>query len=302
MKTMIKIIAVLITIQILHGCGGSGKTARRNTEMFTDAVQRQVAVHRPVKRIISMAPNITEMLFAIGLDDEIVGVTSFCDYPDAARNKPRIGGYYDPSIEMILSLKPDLIIGTPDGYSKERVEKLDRSGIPIFLVNPQNINGVLDSMLTLGKVTGKEMAAEQVVEKLRMRVKAVTEKAGAIPVAKRPKVFYEIGRDPLITAGPGNFVDDLITSAGGNNIASDAPGSWPRYSVEAVLMKAPDVIITAPDHTSSGAEASTWQKYRTIPAVKNGRIYQIDPNILLRPGPRIVDGLEKLYDLFCATR
>ena len=304
MNKVIKIIAIFMIAHILSGCGGSDKkAARRGAEVFIDAMQRQVTVPRPVKRVVSMAPNVTEILFAIDLDEEIIGVTDFCDYPDAARQKPKIGGYYNPSIETILSLAPDLVIGTPDGYSKERVEKLDQSEISVFIVNPQKIDEVLETMLTLGKVTGKDDVANRVVEDLRMRVEVVRKKVNSIPVEKRPKVFYEIGHDPLITAGPGNFVDNLIRTAGGINIAGDAPTDWPRYSIEAVIMEEPDVIITAP-HVSSGettateADMSIWQKYKTIPAVQNSRIYSVNPDILLRSGPRIVDGLEELHRLF----
>lgn len=307
MSKIIKMMAVFMIMHILCGCGGSGKKAtRRGAEVFTDAMQRQVAVPRPVKRIVSMAPNVTEMLFAIGLDEEIVGVTNFCDCPDAAREKPKIGGYYDPNIEAILLLAPDLIVATPDGYSKERIEKLDQAGISVFLVNPQKTDEVLETMLTLGEVTGRNDAAKQVVGHLRMRVEVVKKKVNSIPAEDRPKVFYEIGHDPLITAGPGTFVDNLINAAGGINIASDAPTDWPRYSVEAVIMKEPDVIITAP-HVPSGegsateADMGVWRRYKTIPAVQNGRIYSVDPNILLRSGPRIVDGLEELYRLFAKS-
>jgi iron complex transport system substrate-binding protein len=250
-----------------------------------------------------MAPSSTELLFAIGLDEEIVGVTTFCNYPDAAKGKAKIGGYFNPNVEAILSLEPDLIVATPDGYSKDRVEKLDSTGAPVFLVDPKNVDEILATMLTLGKVTGKEDTAKQVVGKLRARVEAVREKVKAVPQEKRPKVFYEIGHDPLITAGPGTFVDNLITDAGGINIASDAPTNWPRYSVEAVLTKEPDIIITAPhvsssDETKMETRLAAWRKYRTIPAVQNGRIYPVISDILLRPGPRIVDGLEELHRLF----
>jgi len=247
-----------------------------------------------------MAPNVTEMLFTIGLDKEIVGVTRFCDYPEAAKDKPKIGGYYDPNIEAILSLSPDLIVATPDGYSRERVEKLEQAGIPVFIVNPQNIDDVLESMLAIGKITGKSEYAEKTVAELRSRVQKVDEKVKSIPPDKRPKVFYEIGRDPLITVGPKNFVDNLIIAAGGINIAADAPTDWPRYSVEAVIEREPDIIITASSSMSGKNEAdmSVWKRYKTIPAVKNGRIYSVDPDIVFRSGPRIVDGLEKLHSIF----
>ena len=304
MSKAFRIIAVFIMAHILCGCADSDKrSARSRTEIITDSAQRQVAVPRPVKRIVSMAPNITEMLFAIGLDEEIVGVTSFCNYPDAARKKAKIGGYFDPNIEVILSLDSDLIIATPDGYSKERIEKLDQTGVTVFLVNPQKINEVLETMLILGKVTGKDDAAKRVVEKLRSRIEAVRKSVSSIPVERRPRVFYKIGHDPLITAGPGSFVDNLIDAAGGINVASDARTDWPRYSVEAVIMKDPNVIITAPhvpseDNAAGKVDMRGWLKYKTVSAVKNGRIYAVDPDILLRPGPRIAEGLEKLHRLF----
>jgi iron complex transport system substrate-binding protein len=303
MKKATEITAIIIIISyISFGCGNSGsKSPSQQGKVFTDAMKRKVTVPQTVKRIVSMAPNVTEMLFDIGLKDEIVGVTDFCDYPPAALEKPRIGGYYNPNIEAILSLNPDLVVATPDGYSKERVEKLDQAGISVFLVNPQKIDEVLETMLTLGKVTGREDAAKQVVQALRARVQAVAKEVESIPEDKRAKVFYEIGQDPLITAGPGNFVDNLIKAAGGVNVASDAASDWPQYSVEAVIMKEPDVIITAPhvlSQENTATQPSIWSKYETIPAVKNGRIYQVNPDILLRPGPRIVDGLEELHKLF----
>jgi len=173
LKKIIGVISLLISIYMLFGCGGCNKrTDRRDIVIFTDAMQRQVKVPKSVKRIVSLAPNVTEMLFAIGLDEEIVGVTRFCNYPPAARNKHQIGGYYDPNIEVILSLTPDLIVATPDGYSKERVEKLNQTGVSVFIVNPENIDEVFESMSLLGKVTGKEKIAKQVVEKLCSRVKA----------------------------------------------------------------------------------------------------------------------------------
>jgi len=302
MRKLVKILAILIIAQMLYVCSAPDKKAgSEDTEVFTDAMQRQVAVPKNIKRIISMAPNVTEMLFAIGLSSKIVGVTTYCDYPDAAKDKSKIGGYSDPNMEAILSLKPDLIVTAPDGYSKERVEKLDEIGIPVFVVNPKKVDDVLETMLTLGKITGKNEAAKQVVGQLSMRVEAVREKVSPIPPEERLKVFYEIGRDPLFTVGPGTFLDNLITEAGGINIAADAGSAWAQYSVEAVIAKKPDIIITAL-HTASAADSesskSIWRKYKTIPAVQNGRIYELDPNILLRPGPRIVDGMEELYGLF----
>jgi len=304
MKKLFKIATLLTFVFLLFSCGGSGKKAeRKGSEVFTDAKQRQVAIPRPVKRIISMAPNVTELLFAIGLDEEIAGVTDFCDYPEAAKSKPKIGGYFNPNIEAILLLEPDLIVATPDGYSKGRVEKLDSTGVAVFIVNSQSVDEMLETILILGKVAGKSDTAEPLVDKLQKRVRAVRDSVESIPKEKRPKVFYEIGHDPIITAGPGTFIDHLITTAGGVNIAGDAATGWPRYNVEAIITKEPDIIITAP-HVSSGdkdqieSRTNAWKKYRTIPAVKNNRIYPVDSNLLMRSGPRLVEGLEILHDLF----
>jgi iron complex transport system substrate-binding protein len=302
MKKIISItMGILIILCLLfaqYGCGK--KVTKLDTVLFTDAMGRQVKIPKSVKRIISMAPNVTEMLFVLGLDNEIVGVTDFCNYPPEAKSKTKIGGYYNPNIEVIISLSPDLIIATPDGYSKERIDRLDQSGIPIFLINPQNIDDVLNSILLLGKVTDKEEIANQEVKKMRSRIMKIEGKIKQIPAQKRVKVFYEIGEDPLVTVGPNNFVNDLIEMAGGINIADDAPNSWPVYSVEAVIMKNPNIILTAPSTmvSSTGQQRTKWDKYRTVSAVVNQNIYQVDPDILLRPGPRVVDGLEILYTLF----
>jgi len=301
MRKPIIIITVLIMSICLSFYGCSKKNSSRNTVLITDAMGRQIKIPKNVKRIVSMAPNVTEMLFSIGLDNEIVGVTDYCNYPESAKSKTKIGGYYNPNVEMILSLSPDLIVATPDGYSKERIEKLEQSGIPIFLVNPQDINEVMVSMTLLGKVTGKEEIANQVVDNMRSRIMTIKNKVSQIPEQKRPKIFYEIGEDPLVTVGPNNVVNDLITTAGGVNVAKDAPSSWPVYSVEAVIMKNPDVILTAPSTMTSSeknAQIDKWNKYRTVSAVINGRIYAVDPDIMLRSGPRVLDGLEKLYSLF----
>jgi iron complex transport system substrate-binding protein len=300
MKKKINIIVALIMGLSLIVCGCGKKLERRETVTFTDFADRQVKIPKTVLRIISMAPNVTEMLFAIGLDNEIVGVTEFCNYPESAKSKTKIGGYYNPNIEVILSLKPDLIVATPDGYSKERVDKLDQSGIPVFIVNPLKIDDAMESMLVLGKITDKEAYSKQVVDGLKARIKAVQDKVAQVPTQKRPKVFYEIGQNPLVTVGSNNFVDDLITTAGGINIAGDAPNSWPIYSVEAIITKNPDIILTAPSTMTASDKmiADQWSKYRTISAVMNKRIYAINPDILLRSGPRVADGLERLYTIF----
>lgn len=302
-RNLLKIAIICATLCTLFACGKDAqRTDTDKSVIYTDAMQRQVSIPRNPKRIVSMAPSNTEMLFAIGLSEEIVGVTKFCDYPESAKFKKKIGGYSTPNIEAILDLKPDLIIATPDGYVRKYLEKLESVGMQVFIVNPKNIDEILKTMLILGKITDKEENAKKVVKKLAIRVKYVREKTNNIPMEMRPKVFYEIGHDPIITAGSGTFVDNIIAEAGGINIASDAKTNWPRYSIETIIMKEPDIIITAPHATNDKGKMMTnldkWRRFNTIPAVRNNRIYPLDPNILLRPGPRIIDGLEEMHAIF----
>lgn len=300
-KIPLKIVVIFVILCVLTSCGKDKEKVDSYT--ITDAMQRPVKVPKFPKRVVSMAPSNTEMLFAIGLDEEIVGVTNFCDYPESAKYKQKIGGYFTPNVEAILSLKPDLVIATPDGYVKKNIELLESAGISVFIVNPKNIDEILNTMLTLGKITKKEENAKRMVNELSVRIRRIRDRVAKVPAEMRPKVFYEISHDPLITTGPGTFVDDIINEAGGINIASDAKTAWPRYSVEAIIAKDPDIIITTPHATTNDraqmpAGSDFWNRLSTISAVKHNRIYPVNPDILLRPGPRIVDGLELMHHIF----
>lgn len=264
--------------------------------VYTDDIGRTVQIPSHPRRIISLAPSITETLFALGLDREIVGVTDFCNYPEAALSRPKVGSFISLSAEKIVSLRPDLILATADGNRKESVEQLMRLGLPVYTVSPSNLNQTLHMISTLGGMTGREKEAHALVHKLRQRilhVKTVTER---LP---RPKVFFQVGIDALITAGSGTFLNELITIAGGLNIAGGETVRYPRYSIEKILTAAPDVVIV----TSMKGEGTfekvnkKWSRWPSIPAVRTGRIYLMETDLVFRPSPRIVDGLEELTRL-----
>lgn len=295
-------IALMISISILFTSGCSKDKLEPGTggvKAFRDQLDREVKVKFPPHRIISMAPSVTEMLFAIGLGDEIVGVTDYCDYPPAALKKPKIGGYYNPNIEAILSLNPDLVVATADGYNRGIVDKLSSLGIPCYVVNPQTVERILDTMIELGRVTGRMKKARETVERLRRRVEAIRSKVMGIPPDRRVKVFYSVGPMELWTAGSGTYIDDLIREAGGINIAGKSKQRWFQFSGEELIRKNPDVIIVAGMISNDkAADLPLWSKYRSVKAVKKGRIYPFDPDMLNRPGPRSVDVLEMMFKRF----
>ena len=262
---------------------------------LTDQTGRQVSLAAPPRRIISLVPGVTETLFAIGAQDLLVGVTDFCDFPAEARLKPRVGGMLAPSLETMVAMKPDLVIATREGNREETVAQLERLKIPVFLVNPVSLGKVLDIPSRLGAVTGHEAQAAQLTASTQARIKAVTERVASRP---RPRVLYVLWPDPLIVPGKGALVSDLIALAGGESVTADASEAYPRYSLEAAVARGPQVIVLASHGSGQGAMSrEKWERFTSLPAVKSGRLYTVDGNLLHRYGPRVVDGLELLARL-----
>lgn len=261
--------------------------------VFRDALGRKVNIVSFPKRIVSLAPGITETLYSLGLDREIAGVTTFCTYPEAARLKPRIGGFTNISVEKILSLNPDLVIGTADGNRQETVDKLESLGIPVYVTNPKTLDEILAVVLQVGVITGKEKVARRLTADLQNRVKRLT---ALVAAQKKLRVFFQIGGEPLVTVGRDTLHSQLINLAGGVNIAGREKTLYPRYSVEEVVAKQPEVILFS---SMKYAEDVTrvwgqWRNWPNIPAVRDNRLIIIDTDLIDRASPRIVDGLEAM--------
>ncbi len=247
-------------------------------------------------RYISLAPSTTEILFALGLEDEIIGVSAYCNYPENARRKEKAGTFSQPNLEKILSLKPDYIFST--GLEQaEAVIELKRLKLPIYVADPANVRELLNSIMDIGKLTGKIQEAEKLTAEMRDQIREINTRAKLIPENKRPKVFIEIWHNPLATAGKGSFIDDLITLAGGINIAYDTKRPYSNFSQETVIIRNPDCVILA--YMDKEAPRKLLGKrfgWQEISAVKNNRVFNdIDPDLLLRPGPRAVLGLKEIY-------
>lgn len=264
--------------------------------VFEDKLGRKVVVAKSPDRIVSLAPNITEILYALDLSHQVVGVTTFSDYPKEAQQKPKVGSYVNLNIEKIISLRPDLIIGTYGGNPRAKVLRLEELGFPVYVTRTENVEEMLGMIQDIGTITNTAERAGALVRTLKRRIKAVTD---TVENASLPLVFLEINAKPLITVGAGSFHNEVITLAGGRNLAADSHARYPQYSLEDVVKRGPDVILISTMDRAGLFEQqkAQWMRWKNIPAVQNNRIYFIDSDIVDRASPRIVDGLEEMARL-----
>ena len=264
-----------------------------HADVYIDEMGRNVTIPSRPERIVSLAPNITEILFALGLGEEIVGVTMFSDYPEAAGSKPKVGSFVNVSLEKVASLNPDLIIGTADGNKKEIVEQLEQIGFPVYVINPGSFEEILETILNIGTITGREKQAEEMIRNLQERINVVVSLTKDL---KRPSVFFQVGINPVVTVGRNTLQDKLIELAGGVNIYDDVMTRYPRCGIEEVVIRRPDIIIVSSMKRGENFKRirNEWMRWEDIPAVRNDRIYIIESNLTDHSSPRIVDGLEKI--------
>src|SRR5215213_7262341 len=260
------------------------------SQVITDDAGRKVTIERSPTRIVSIAPSNTEMLFALGLDERIVGVDSYSNYPPEAAQKPQVGSYLEPDLERIVAAEPDLILAT-EAHVGTVLPELDALGLPTVVIEPADLDEVFSDLLLVGTITDMSPRAQHVVCELQARVDAVTH---AVAGAPRPRVFFELSPD-LYTAGPGSYIDDLISRAGGDNVAAGAAEPWPQLSAEAVVSADPEVILLA-DHEAgiTAEQVAARPGWQQMSAVQQGSIVSLNADLVARPGPRVVDGLEAI--------
>jgi len=246
------------------------------------------------QRIVSLAPSITENLFALGVGDRVVGVTSWCDYPVEARSRTIVGDAMNLNVELLLSLDPDLVVGDSTlVYS--HLERLQELGIPTFVIGPQTVAEVQNSLIDLGDAVGSKERGEELAAAMGARLVELTAK---IQRQKKPRVFMEIWNEPLMTAGPGSFMDELIVLAGGENIAGDAGTPWPVFSEELVIERDPEVVILTSYNLEEALSRPAWQ---VTSAMKNGRVYEVNPDLYSRSTARLLDALAELIEILDAV-
>ncbi|MGH9846766.1 MAG: ABC transporter substrate-binding protein [Blastocatellia bacterium] len=259
---------------------------------FTDGVGRKVAVRPSPQRVVSLAPNLTEILFAFGLGDRIAGVTSYCDFPEAAKSKEKLGDTLHPNLERIITLKPDLVLITTSSQLEQITRRLDQLSIPVYVTNPRDVREIIASIRALGEVTGATAKADEIAGEMERRVNLVRERVRPLPELR---VFYVLQTGPLITAGRNTFINDLINLAGGVSISGQETADYPQFSRETVVARKPEVIVVPSSHgTDLVKEDDLRRDFATTPAVRAGRVVRVNPDWVDRPGPRIVEGLEQL--------
>ncbi len=256
------------------------------------------------RRIVSLAPNLTEILFALGLGDRVVGVTRFCDVPEAALGIRKVGGLVDPNIELILALKPDLIVAFR-GNPRRVLTRLRALGLPVFILDsPQDVGSLPPLITKIGLITGSETPADRLSESLRARISRVDRALEGIRA--RPRVFVMLYGQGLWTCGAESFLDDLLTRAGAINVAGRVPRKWFLYNRERLVRDNPDSVVILSRTEEDFAEARKFvlgeSSYQGIEAVEAGRIYRLDENAASRFGPRLVDVLEELAGILHPER
>ena len=290
-----KIRSLLILFLLIQGALFSLPTWAQDVNV-TDLLGRPMTIPKDPRRVVSLAPNITEIVYALGQAHRLVGATTYSDYPAAADNLPKVGSYVHLDLERIISLAPDLCLAIKDGNPIASVSRLESLGIPVYAVDPRDLESVMDSMSRIGGLLQAQERAEALVRVMRRRLQVV--ESLVAKTNHRPGLFFQIGVSPIVSVGTNTFIHELIVRAGARNLSAGNI-SYPRFSKEQVLGMSPDIIIV----TSMARAAVTeklkqdWYQWTDLPAVKNERIYFKDSNLFDRPSPRLVDALEILVRL-----
>ena len=261
--------------------------------MVQDQAGRTISVPDNPLRVVSLAPSVTDIIFALGEGKSLKGITQHCDVPAEAQSLPKVGSYVHLDLERIVALKPDLCIAVRDGNPEDVVKQLESFGIPVYAVDPRNLESVVDTVLQIGNLLNATAKAEHLANEMRTRVERVKQRTAK--TEPRPRVFFQIGTAPIISVGTNTVMHELIVAAGGKNLA-EGPTTYPRFSMEQVLALQPDIIVITSMTKEQDQEelCAEWKKYEGLPAVRNNRIFFVNADFFNRVGPRIVDGLEIL--------
>jgi iron complex transport system substrate-binding protein len=242
------------------------------------------------ERVVSLAPSLTEAIYALGAGDRLVGACAQCDHPDAAKALPRVGGYLAPSVELVLAAQPDLVVVVPSPGNREAVRAVERAGVRVLVLQDRTLADLRAGIKELATALEIPDAGERLVGEVDAGLAAVRARVAGQP---KPHVLLVVGHRPLIVAGGGTLQDELLTIAGGINVAADAGAAWPAFSVEMLAARAPDVILDAAMGSEEGSR-TLFQELAGVPAVQKGRIVTLDPDVIFRAGPRVPEAADVL--------
>lgn len=255
------------------------------TRQVTDDLGRTVTIPAKLTRVVSLAPSVTENIFAVGAGDRLVGVTTFCNYPEAAKSIAKIGDTLSPNMETIVALKPDVVFVSTASQIEAFMKTLEANGIAVYVTNPASLDGIFKELRQLGELFGTSDRADEVVSGLQRRTGDIWERVRG---EKSVRVFVQFSKEPLFSIGKESFVTPILEKAGAVSVTADVATAFPKLNPEAALAYNPDAIILS----ESDDNREPNEAFRNSPAVKNGRVFKINADLLGRPGPRLVDALE----------
>jgi len=286
---------VLVLLAACSCTSSAGRFTRRGAAttdrvIYTDAIGRRVELPQRPVRIISLAPSVTEVLYLVGAGDRVAGVTLYCDWPDEARKKPKIGDLLNPNSELILAAKPDLVIASTAGNDRTAVLKLADLGLPVFVTAPRTVETIFETVDQIGRITGCEVKAGEMAAHMRDRLALLDRRLEGL---RRLRAFYITWFEPLLAPGKGTFENDVLRHAGVDSITSAIPEYYPRYSLEQVISSDPDVILAVRHEGNPLPDLRKLPGWRQLRAVKGNRVFIVS-ELLQHPSPRFLDALEDL--------
>ena len=268
----------ILLAALLLGAGAQAVTVK-------DDAGQPISLDKPARRVISLAPHATELLFAAGGGEHVVGAVNYSDYPEAAKRIPRIGSNREVDIERIMALRPDLIVAWMHGSSERQIELVRQLGVPVYLSDPQTLEGIPESLLRLAQLMGTETAARPVAAGLRGQLAALRSRYAG---RSRVRTFYQVWDKPLYTLSGKHIVTDALRLCGGENIFDALTITAPVVTLESVLQADPEAIFGTAEKNYGGV--NLWRQYPTMTAVRNGNLFTVDGNLLNRAGPRMIAG------------
>jgi iron complex transport system substrate-binding protein len=287
---------IFSTLLVLSSCSSKSNSGNKTptelaTREITDDAGNRLRVPQKIERVVSLAPNLTEIVFAVGGGSRLVGNTTFCNYPPEAQAVAKVGDTMQPNLETVIALRPQLVLVSTASQLEAFTRRMEEQNIPVYVTDPHDLEGVFHTIQMLGELLGENERAAVVVRDLRARSDAVS---AAVRSRQSVTVFYQTSAKPLYTAGRDSFITDIVRRAGGRSVTADVAGAWPKFSDESALASQPEAIIIPSYDSMNKEDTKVADSLAKSPAAKNGRVYGINGDYLSRPGPRLVNGLEEM--------
>lgn len=292
LKHKVGFAAIVIFVFLFAGCSGGGRGGTETEtppgyRVLIDDLGKKVVLPEKIERAISLAPSVTETVFAAGAGDRLVGVTTFCNYPDESQKIAKVGDTQTPNLERIIALEPQVVLVTTASQLEGFTKILDGKNIAVFVSDPHDLESVSKNLRTLGSIFGTEEMAERSAESLEKRIRSLSERTRG---AKQVRLFVQVSEKPLFTIGKGSFLTSAVQIAGGKSVTADVPQAYPELSLETAAALAPEAILISESSDNRKPNAA----FKDSPAVRDGSVFRINADILVRPGPRVAEALELL--------